>query len=79
MKDDNKEYTLNLDSELNELESKPQETSDEKDKIYIPPDINLKNNKEKELDNKDIKKDENKSEINDSEKKKSVFDSLKNL
>ena len=56
MKDDNKEFTPILDSELNELESKPQETSDDKDKIYIPPDINLTNNNEKELDDKDIKR-----------------------
>ena len=79
MKDDNKEFTPILDSELNEQESKPQETSDEKDKIYIPPDINLTNNNEKELDDKDKKNDENKLETNDSKNKKNVFDSLKNI
>lgn len=74
MKDDNKDYSPILDSEFNEQEPKPQEISDEKDKIYIPPDINMINNKKEELDDKDKKKDEIKLEINDSGNKNSLFE-----
>lgn len=62
MKEDNNDYSPYIDSESNETGPMPQENNDEKEKIYIPPDLNLINNNEKDK----IKDDE----INESSKEK---------
>ena len=78
MKEDNKDYSSHLDSKINDQKLMPQEASDENDIIYNPPDINLINNKERNVGYID-KKDEIKLETNDSEKKKGTFDFLKDF
>ena len=71
MKEDNNDYSPYIDSESNETGPMPQENNDEKEKIYIPPDLNLINNNEKDK----IKDDE----INESSKEKSIFDLNKDI
>lgn len=71
MKEDNNDYSPYIDSKSNETGPMPQESNDEKEKIYIPPDLNLINNNEKDK----IKDDE----INESSKEKSIFDLNKDI
>ena len=71
MEEDNNDYSPYIDSESNETGPMPKENNDEKEKIYISPDLNLINNNEKDK----IKDDE----IKESSKEKSIFDLNKDI
>ena len=71
MEEDHNDYSPYIDSESNETGPMPKENNDEKEKIYISPDLNLISNNEKDK----IKDDE----INESSKEKSIFDLNKDI